>query len=232
MGDNFKTYYSGNPYVESLENYGQLFFGKFNKYEAVNIIINNFSLDPNYYIEEILNQNPKKEYISFYPSIKSIIVDFLEKCLMYGYYLYVFDRYHISSFIIECDARISINIEHNLFIDISLKVNTENKVEIFARYTHYRTYNSSSSLEIHTKSPLPLKILSLCNIRYLSYAICRIHAGRQCNIYESIDKIFKSIPYDDLPLYINVPFVSEYVREMLDKEPIERPLYINNLKIY
>lgn len=201
------------------------------RYNILEVVINNFSIDSDYYIKEIFDKNPREEYISFYPQINTGICSFLEKCLMCGYYMYVFDKYHVD-FSIECKAGILVKVEYGLYLGIEMSVVSENKIHIFAQYSdnrrhRYNPYNNYSNLEVHLKEFLPIGILDMCNLRPIPMTglNCNIHNNECCIIHEPIEKTFKPPPYGDLPLYISVPFISEYARMMLERGPVELPQY-------
>lgn len=229
MNENSKIYYRSNPITE-FNRYRSLFLGNYtNGYDAVEILINNFSLDTDYYIKEIFDKDPRAEYISSYSEISTIIGDFLQKCLMYGYCLYIFDKYNINCFSIECEANIYINSrsKSGLSLKVEFEINDENKIKIFSQYSNYRRNKPFSDLEIHTDHFLSPGIFQLCNFKFLGNIPCKKHDGN-CFVYEPVSNIFKPLPFDDLPLYINIPFVSEYARERLERGPIES----SHLNIY
>jgi hypothetical protein len=219
------------PSNRSLRGYKEEMFGSWgSKLKRINEISEiPFSYEIDRYFEII--QKYVKDDRSFHRAIHGIN-KFIDSCLLMGELLYKAKNSGIPIVGYLCESAFTLvtalypdqdikDRESPKFLNIIVRLHTiiDNVVYIHISESERRTDYKECEFTCNRSYYIDRRIPGM-----------DISPARDSNKYNIMNERFNPPPYDKLPLYINVPFMNEYARYMLENPPpppptFERPFF-------
>jgi len=188
--------------------------------------LGNFQDLRNYRIEIDFSYDFKDYYNSigipdfYHPSPNSAINNFIDNCLILGSFIYTANKFGIyeEDFSFNCTTYFYLSNIYKEYPEaintkIALNAQKNGKVLIVVIKT-YENIKIHHDLTICARRGLPMELLKMN--RFKPHGPCKHQDGYY---YGPIENKFISPYYDNLPLYINVPFMKEYARHMFKIGP-------------
>jgi len=193
------------------EKFSKIYLGNFQNLK-INTFLIDFSYDFNDYYTNI-------GIPGFYHHFaNSNINRFIDNCLIIGNFLYISDKFGIyeNDISFNCTTTFCFLKKYkrdsiNLRIILSAQKNGKVFIELLETYDDCK---KDHDLYVTSRNGLPWNLLEI--LEFKPYRPCMFPDGYY---YEPIKNKFNPPYYDNLPLYINVPFIKEYARHMFKIGP-------------